>query len=135
MIGIEDFQFNFDDIDMEDAVSPGFVLARVLAQVWVSLRTFIRSPCRSSPLTFFSPFSPNLEPHAPDVDPHYTLLSPTETVLVRTYSEDIDDRLLDELKPLFVIMYEPCLEFVRRIEVGLSPSFSTRSSLTAPSLA
>lgn len=53
-----------------------------------------------------------------DFDTHYGLLSPASTVLIRAYSDDTDDRMLDELKPRFVVMFEPCMEFVRRIEVS-----------------
>ncbi|KAG7090371.1 hypothetical protein E1B28_009490 [Marasmius oreades] len=48
---------------------------------------------------------------------HYGLIPPAEQVLVRAYSDDTDDRMLDEIKPRFIVMYEPCMEFVRRVEV------------------
>ena len=47
----------------------------------------------------------------------YGLLTPEETILVRAYSDDTDDRVLDEIKPKFIIMFEPDMDFVRRIEV------------------
>ncbi|KAI1787127.1 hypothetical protein LXA43DRAFT_1064555 [Ganoderma leucocontextum] len=52
-----------------------------------------------------------------DFDTHYGLLSPPQTVLVRPYSDDSDDQVLQEIKPRFIVMYEPNLEFIRRIEV------------------
>ncbi|KAJ7591596.1 hypothetical protein C8J56DRAFT_935948 [Mycena floridula] len=52
-----------------------------------------------------------------EFDEHYGLLSPPQTVLIRAYSDDTDDRMLDEIKPRFIIMFEPCMEFVRRVEV------------------
>ncbi|KAJ3805049.1 hypothetical protein F5876DRAFT_52472 [Lentinula aff. lateritia] len=52
-----------------------------------------------------------------EFDAHYGLLSPPQTVLVRAYSDDTDDRMLDEIKPRFIVMFEPCMEFVRRVEV------------------
>ncbi|OCH91717.1 hypothetical protein OBBRIDRAFT_886730 [Obba rivulosa] len=48
---------------------------------------------------------------------YYGLLVPEETVIVRTYSDDTDDQMLQEIQPRFIVMYEPNLEFVRRIEV------------------
>ncbi|THU85938.1 hypothetical protein K435DRAFT_731891 [Dendrothele bispora CBS 962.96] len=54
---------------------------------------------------------------ATEFDTHYGLLQPAQTVLVRAYSDDSDDMVLDELKPRFIVMYEPCMEFVRRVEV------------------
>lgn len=53
-----------------------------------------------------------------DFDEHYGLLTPEETVLIKPYSDDTDDRMLDEIKPRFIVMFEPCMEFVRRVEVG-----------------
>jgi DNA excision repair protein ERCC-4 len=47
----------------------------------------------------------------------YGLLTPEETILVRAYSDDTDDRMLDEIKPKFIVMFEPDMDFVRRIEV------------------
>ncbi|OSD00090.1 hypothetical protein PYCCODRAFT_1371782 [Trametes coccinea BRFM310] len=52
-----------------------------------------------------------------DFDAHYGLLAPAQTVLVRPYSDDTDDQMLQEVKPRFIVMFEPNLEFIRRIEV------------------
>lgn len=52
-----------------------------------------------------------------EYDVNYGIVPPSSTVLVRAYSDDSDDRLLDELKPRFLVMFEPCMEFVRRVEV------------------
>ncbi|KAF9456163.1 hypothetical protein BDZ94DRAFT_1327152 [Collybia nuda] len=52
-----------------------------------------------------------------EFDMHYGLLPPEQTVLVRAYSDDTDDRMLAEIKPKFIVMYEPNMEFIRRIEV------------------
>lgn len=63
-----------------------------------------------------------------EFDEHYGLVPPEETVLIRAYSDDTDDRMLDELKPRFIVMFEPCMEFVRRVEVfyfiSCAPSLS-----------
>ncbi|KAI0742082.1 hypothetical protein C8Q80DRAFT_1110846 [Daedaleopsis nitida] len=52
-----------------------------------------------------------------DFDANYGLLGPAQTVVVRPYSDDSDDQVLQEIKPRFIVMYEPNLEFIRRIEV------------------
>lgn len=52
-----------------------------------------------------------------DFNEHYGLLPPESTVVVRAYSDDTDDRMLEELKPRFIVMYEPNMDFVRRVEV------------------
>ncbi|KAF7366272.1 ERCC4 domain-containing protein [Mycena sanguinolenta] len=51
-----------------------------------------------------------------EFDTNYGLLAPQQTVLVRPYSDDTDDRLLAELQPRFIVMYEPNMDFIRRIE-------------------
>lgn len=48
----------------------------------------------------------------------YGLPAPEETVVVRAYSDDSDDRILAELQPKFIVMFEPSMEFARRIEVA-----------------
>jgi hypothetical protein len=50
-------------------------------------------------------------------DVNYGLVQPEETVIVRAYSDDSDDMMLVELRPRFVVMFDPSLEFLRRIEV------------------
>ncbi|KAG1760206.1 hypothetical protein EDD22DRAFT_955171 [Suillus occidentalis] len=52
-----------------------------------------------------------------EYDTHYGLLPPSQTVVVRAYTDDTDDQILAELQPRFIIMFEPNLDSVRRIEV------------------
>ncbi|WRT65456.1 uncharacterized protein IL334_002399 [Kwoniella shivajii] len=47
----------------------------------------------------------------------YGLLAPADTVIIRPYGGEDDDILLQELRPRFVVMYEPNLAFIRRLEV------------------
>ncbi|KAJ7758792.1 hypothetical protein DFH07DRAFT_448152 [Mycena maculata] len=63
-----------------------------------------------------------------EFDTNYGLLAPQQTVLVRPYSDDTDDRMLAEIQPRFIIMYEPNMDFIRRIEVYRSsnPGLSVR---------
>jgi hypothetical protein len=53
----------------------------------------------------------------PGFDMNYGLVQPEETVIVRAYSDDSDDMMLMELRPRFVVMFDPNLEFLRRMEV------------------
>ena len=54
---------------------------------------------------------------ADDFNVHYGLLAPEQTVIVRPYTDDDDDLVLREVQPRFIVMFEPNLEFIRRIEV------------------
>ena len=53
-----------------------------------------------------------------EFDAHYGLLAPEQTVLVRAYSDDTDDQMLAEIRPRFIVMFEPNQDFIRRIEVS-----------------
>ncbi|KAF8649572.1 hypothetical protein AX16_005734 [Volvariella volvacea WC 439] len=63
-----------------------------------------------------------------EFDTNYGLLAPQETVIVRAYGEDGDDRLLAEFQPRFIVMFEPNMEFIRRIEVyrSANPGLAVR---------
>ena len=52
-----------------------------------------------------------------DMDDYYELYEMKDLVLVHPYDGDMDDHLLEEIKPRYVIMYEPDAAFIRRIEV------------------
>ncbi|KAK5129037.1 hypothetical protein LTR85_000370 [Meristemomyces frigidus] len=52
-----------------------------------------------------------------DMDDYYELYDMEDLVLVHPYDGDMDDHLLEEVKPRYVIMYEPDAAFIRRIEV------------------
>jgi len=58
-----------------------------------------------------------LPPDEAEFGPSYGLLVPAQTVIVRAYADDSDDRMLAELQPRFIVMYEPSQDFIRRIEV------------------
>jgi len=49
---------------------------------------------------------------------YFGLLAPEDVVVVRSYSEDDDDKILEELRPKYIVMYDPDPAFVRRIEVS-----------------
>lgn len=60
-----------------------------------------------------------------DFDEHYGLLMPEQSIVVRAYSDDSDDLMLAEVNPRFIVMFEPNLDFVRRLEVSVpSASFT-----------
>lgn len=53
---------------------------------------------------------------------YFGLLSNETLVIIRPYNGDDDDRVLEELRPTYVVMYDPDPSFVRRIEVSFSLS-------------
>lgn len=53
-----------------------------------------------------------------DFASEYGLLAPEVSVIIRPYGGEDDDILLQELRPRFVVMYEPNLAFIRRLEVS-----------------
>lgn len=48
---------------------------------------------------------------------YYELLDISDAIAVHKYDGDLDDALLEELQPRYIIMYEPDPAFIRRIEV------------------
>lgn len=52
-----------------------------------------------------------------NMEDYYELYDMKDLVLIHPYDGDNDDHLLEELKPRYVIMYEPDAAFIRRIEV------------------
>ena len=52
-----------------------------------------------------------------DADDYFELYDNENVVIILPYDGDMDDRVLEEMKPRFVIMYEPNPAFTRRVEV------------------
>ncbi|UZJ52102.1 hypothetical protein CBS101457_001422 [Exobasidium rhododendri] len=52
-----------------------------------------------------------------EFESYFGLLSMEDLIVVRPYSGDDDDKNLQELRPRFIIMYDPEPAFVRRVEV------------------
>ncbi|KAM0712182.1 hypothetical protein Q7P37_011276 [Cladosporium fusiforme] len=52
-----------------------------------------------------------------DMDEYYELYDMKDLIVVHPYDGDMDDHLLEEIRPRYVIMYEPDAAFIRRIEV------------------
>ncbi|OCK84720.1 MUS38-like protein [Lepidopterella palustris CBS 459.81] len=52
-----------------------------------------------------------------DMEDYYELLDMSELIVVHPYEGDMDEHILEEVKPRYVIMYEPDAAFIRRIEV------------------
>lgn len=50
-------------------------------------------------------------------DEHYGLLTPEQVVVVRPYGDDGDDQVLAELRPRWIVMFDPNQNFIRRVEV------------------
>ncbi|POS86355.1 DNA repair protein [Erysiphe pulchra] len=52
-----------------------------------------------------------------DMETFYQLYQMQDLVVIHTYDGDIDEHVLEEVKPKYIIMYDPDTAFVRRIEV------------------
>ena len=52
-----------------------------------------------------------------NTDDYFELYDNEDLVLVIPYDGDMDDRVLEEMSPRFVVMYEPHPSFTRRVEV------------------
>lgn len=51
------------------------------------------------------------------MEDYFGLYEMDDLVLVHPYDGDMDDQLLEEIRPRYVIMYEPDAAFIRRVEV------------------
>lgn len=52
-----------------------------------------------------------------DMEEYYRLYEMRDLVVVHAYEGDQDEHVLEEVKPRYVIMYEPDASFIRRVEV------------------
>ena len=52
-----------------------------------------------------------------DAEDYFELFDPDDLVMIHQYDGDLDEQLLDEVRPRYVIMYEPDAAFIRRVEV------------------
>lgn len=52
-----------------------------------------------------------------NMEDYYELYEMKELIVVHPYDGDMDEHVLEEVKPRYVIMYEPDAAFIRRIEV------------------
>lgn len=52
-----------------------------------------------------------------DMDDYYQLYDMQDLVVIHAYDGDQDEHVLEEVKPRYIIMYEPDASFIRRIEV------------------
>lgn len=55
-------------------------------------------------------------PECDDCD-YFELYENDNLLLVLPYDGDMDDRVLEEMRPRYVVMYEPNAAFIRRVEV------------------
>lgn len=53
-----------------------------------------------------------------DFNNYFGIVSNEDLVIVRPYSDDDDDKILEEIRPKYVVMYDPDPSFVRRLEVS-----------------
>ncbi|PFH57885.1 hypothetical protein XA68_14456 [Ophiocordyceps unilateralis] len=52
-----------------------------------------------------------------DLDDHFGLYEMQDLVVVHAYEGDLDEHVLEEVKPRYIVMYEPDAGFIRRVEV------------------
>lgn len=52
-----------------------------------------------------------------DMEDYFELYEMQDLVVVHPYDGDMDEHVLEELRPRYVIMYEPDAAFIRRVEV------------------
>ncbi|TGO34574.1 hypothetical protein BHYA_0191g00100 [Botrytis hyacinthi] len=52
-----------------------------------------------------------------DMEDYYQLYEMKDLMVVHAYDGDMDEHILEEVKPRYIIMYEPDTSFVRRVEV------------------
>lgn len=52
-----------------------------------------------------------------DMEDYYQLYDTQDLVIIHAYDGDMDEHVLEEVKPRYIIMYEPDTAFVRRVEV------------------
>lgn len=52
-----------------------------------------------------------------DMDDFYELYEMQDLVVIHAYEGDQDEHILEEVKPRYIIMYEPDASFIRRVEV------------------
>jgi DNA excision repair protein ERCC-4 len=52
-----------------------------------------------------------------DMEDYYQLYDMQDLLVIHAYDGDMDEHVLEEIKPRYIIMYEPDTSFVRRVEV------------------
>ncbi|KAJ4298537.1 DNA repair protein RAD16 [Collariella sp. IMI 366227] len=52
-----------------------------------------------------------------NMDDYYQLYEMQDLVVIHAYDGDQDEHILEEIKPKYIIMYEPDASFIRRVEV------------------
>ncbi|CAO3621855.1 unnamed protein product [Cunninghamella blakesleeana] len=70
----------------------------------------------------------NLELNEHDILPTFNEVSPGSMISIQCFENDVDEQLLDDYKPRYIIMYDPDPSFIRRIEVyrAYNPSLKVR---------
>lgn len=73
-------------------------------------QTLLRPSAQATMTDFFDPLG---------FEGNFGLLSAEDLVVVRPYKGDDDDQVLEELRPKYIVMYDPDPGFIRRIEVSM----------------
>lgn len=69
-----------------------------------------------------------------NMEDYYEFYEMNDLIVVHSYDGDMDERLLDELRPRYVIMYEPDPAFIRRMEVRYIQTRQTSNGKSDASL-
>ena len=52
-----------------------------------------------------------------DMEDYYELYDMSDLVMIHPYDGDMDEQILEEVRPRYIVMYEPDAAFIRRVEV------------------
>jgi DNA excision repair protein ERCC-4 len=52
-----------------------------------------------------------------NMESYYELFDTNSLIIIHPYSGDLDEHILEETKPRYIVMYEPDAAFIRRVEV------------------
>ncbi|KAI9887918.1 MAG: hypothetical protein M1823_000307 [Watsoniomyces obsoletus] len=52
-----------------------------------------------------------------DMEEYFEMFSMNDVIVIHPYEGDMDEHVLEEIKPRYIIMYEPDSAFIRRVEV------------------
>ena len=99
--------------------SPAFLKRDYIKSVLIIIKSLSSdtAPTDTSPSRHSSYYNDEFDAEA--FAQYFDVISPDSLVIIRPYSNDDDDRLLETIKPKFIVMYQPDIGFIRRVEVLL----------------
>lgn len=119
--------FNPNDRSSTKVKPPGGLSTEILEREAAELADAVAHSSGVGEDAAISALSATLQEPDEDFDPlafdeYFGLLETEQTVIIRAFAGDEDDRILEELRPKYVIIYDPDPAFVRRLEVSLHTS-------------